>query len=328
MSELSKPLLVTFLFLILSACASNSSKPDWLNEPYSQHPKSRYLVATASADNSNDADSRALAGLARSFEVAIQDQTLDFNKASINSRDGKREITNEQSVGRTINAFSSQVLEGASVDQRWRSEQGEHHSLAVLNKQEAARRFRTRLQEIDRDTSMLFARSNSAPNIVTKLSALEQARKLQIDRLQIDRNLSVVASAGISSRYSESYLRDRIKKILAAQRFAIQAKPSKLTTQLQSAVVQVGSKVNQSAAYTLQGHLDLNPIDKKQNWYWLRGALVLSLEYQGKIIAKQRIEIKESSTQHNMLSQRLFNKLTANMGNHFYALLTSAQDMK
>lgn len=319
-----KSLFLLSVLLVFTGCASTPSSPKWLNKPYDKHPKSRYLVSVASADNSNDADSRALAGLSRNFEVAIKDTTMDFSKASVARKNKQQVITNESNVTRTLNAFSSEVLEGASVDERWKSEQGLHHSLAVLNKAQAARRFRGRLHSMDSDTSRLVAKSSSTANLVVALSALEKARQLQQERLQLDRNLSVVAGSGKPTRYSESYFRDQIYKILAKQRFRIQAEPSQLATQLQSAVSQVGSKVSNNAAYTLYGVLDMNEVIQKQGWFWLRGSLELKLEYNGKIIAKKRVELKEASKQQEMLETRMLDKLTAKMGNYFYSLLTSA----
>lgn len=319
-----KSLFLLSILLMFTACASTPSSPKWLNKPYDKHPKSRYLVSVASADNSNDADSRALAGLSRNFEVAIKDTTMDFSKASVTRKNKQQAITNESNVTRTLNAFSSEVLEGASIDERWKSKQGLHHSLAVLNKAQATRRFRNRLHRMDSDTSRLVAKSSSTANLVVALSALEKARQLQQERLQLDRNLSVVAGSGKPTRYSESYFRDQIYQILAKQRFRIQAEPSQLATQLQSAVSQVGSKVSNNAAYTLHGVLDMNKVMQKQGWFWLRGSLELKLEYKGKIIAKKRITLKESSKQQAMLETRMLDKLTAKMGNYFYSLLTSA----
>lgn len=324
----TQPLNLFLLFAVLamlSACSSNPAKPKWLNEPYDKHPKSRYLVSVAQADNSNDADSRALAGLSRNFEVAIQDRSMDFSKASVTRSSNQQNISNETNVTRTLNAFSSEVLEGASIDERWKSKQGEHHSLAILSKQEAARRFRGRLQTMDKDTRLLLSKSNSAPNLVVRLSALERARKLQTERLQIDRNLSVVTGSGKPNSYDEPYFRNRIYQILSKQTFNTQAEPNKLVAQLESAINQVGSKVSNNAQYILHGKLDMNEVSQQQGWFWLRGSLELSLEYQGKIIAKQRISLKESSMQKDMLQTRMLDKLTVNMGGYFYALLTSAE---
>lgn len=317
--------LLPAVLAMLSACSSAPTKPNWLNKPYDKHPKSRYLASVAQGDNSNDADSRALAGLARNFEVAIKDSSMDFSKALVIHSKEQRQITNETNVTRTLNAFSSKVLEGASIDERWKSGQGEHHSLAVLNKQEAARRFRGRLQTMDKDTRFLLAQSNSAPNLVVSLSALERARKLQLERLQIDRNLSVVARSGKLTRYDEPYFRNRIYQILSKQSFHIQAEQGPLITQLQSAVNQVGSKVSENALYSLHGKLDMNEVSKQKGWFWLRGALELSVQYQGKVIAKQRIALKESSVQEDMIQTRMLDKLTKKMGNYFYTLLTSAE---
>ncbi len=311
------------LLALLTACAAQ--QPKWLNNPYSEHAKSRYLVAVASADNSNDADNRALAGLSRTFEVAIKDRTLDFNKSTVSRLNGNQVVHNEVNASRSLNAFTSQVLEGALIDQRWRSKQGQHYSLATLNKSEAARRFRGRLNTLDKDSQWLANRGTSGANIVQRLSALEAARKLQLERLQINRNLSVVAKTGKTSRYSEAYFRERIYQDLAKTTFKIQTKSKKLAPLLANGVHQVGSKTLDTGAYTLIGTLDTVPVIQKQRWYWLRGSLELSLQYQGKTIAKQRWSIKTSAQQKEMVQSRMLNNLANKIPNYFYTLLTSAK---
>lgn len=309
---------------LLSACAAQ--QPKWLNDPYSEHSKSRYLVAVASADNTNDADNRALAGLARTFEVAIKERSKDESSASVERINGKQVMHNEVNASRSLNAFTSQVLEGAMIDQRWLSKQGRHYSLATLNKSEAARRFRGRLNTLDKDSRWLASRGNSGANIVQRLSALEAARTLQLERLQINRNLSVVAKMGKTSQYSEPYFRSRIKQILAQQRFRVQAqKSSELVPLLTSAVHHVGSKVSDTGSYTLVGRLDSNPIVQRQKWFWLHASMELNLQYNGKVIAKQRWSVKTSATQKEMVQSRMLDKLSNNMANYFYTLLTSAK---
>ena len=76
-----KTKIITTLILgfVLTGCGS--TQPDWVDKPAEQYPQQRYLSAVGEADDRNTADGRALANLAKIFEVAIKDSSLDFSRA-------------------------------------------------------------------------------------------------------------------------------------------------------------------------------------------------------------------------------------------------------
>ena len=71
--------IITTLLLGLVLTACSSKQPDWVDNPGEEFPQKRYLSAVGEADNRSTADDRALANLAKIFEVAIRDNSLDFS---------------------------------------------------------------------------------------------------------------------------------------------------------------------------------------------------------------------------------------------------------
>jgi len=99
------------LGFVLTACSSN--QPDWLDKPSGQYPPQRYLSAVGEADDRNTADGRALANLAKIFEVAILDRSLDFALARVSSdQSGSAQSSNTQNTERYLTTEARQVLEG------------------------------------------------------------------------------------------------------------------------------------------------------------------------------------------------------------------------
>ena len=82
------------------------------------------MSAVGSADDRDTAGDRALSNLAKIFEVAVSDNSLDFASAKVITTGGQSATENEQKVSRSINTTVDQVIEGARVAEFWENEQG------------------------------------------------------------------------------------------------------------------------------------------------------------------------------------------------------------
>jgi hypothetical protein len=310
--------------LLLGGCAAGGGQPSWITTSPDSYPDQKYLTASASADEQNSADSRALANLARIFEVTIEDSAIDFSQATVTAVGDTRQVSNEQRAARSVNTFANQVLEGARVVEHWRGETGPHFSLAALEKAPAAKRFRGEIRTIDQQSDDLRDYAiNQANNPVAALSALEKTRLLQINRAQLNRNFSVVTGNGLPSKTSAASVETEIREALAVLEFDVNADPVMITENLQAAVASLGAKVSAKSAYVVAAVLDTEPVQKKQDWYWLRGSLELSLIKNGETLAKQRWPIKVSATDKGIVAQRAKDQLADKLPNYLYQLLTA-----
>jgi len=324
MKAIKLPVIV-LATVLLSACFS-AKQPVWITKAAEQYPAAEYLSASGSSDVQNTADSRALANLARIFEVAIEDSAMDFSEAVVSNQGGQRQVKNEQRAARSVSTFAQQVLEGAQVVEHWRGDSGPHYSLAVLEKAPAAKRLRSEIHSLDKKTSDLRGyATNQASNPVAALSALEQARKTQLERAQLNRNLSVVAGQGIVARNNADSLATQIREALAVLRFDIEASPAQLGLGLQSAINALGAQYFERSAYIVEGKMDTEPLQNKQGWYWLRGSVQLVLRKGDEVIAKQRWPIKVSAIEKGMVEQRAQDHLSGQLPNYLFSLLTSAK---
>ena len=310
--------------LLLGGCAAGGGQPSWITTSPDSYPDQKYLTASASADEQNSADSRALANLARIFEVTIEDSAIDFSQATVTAVGDTRQVSNEQRAARSVNTFANQVLEGAKVVAHWRGETGPNFSLAALEKAPAAKRFRDAIRNIDQQTDDLRDYAvNQANNPVAALSALDKARLLQLERAQLNRNLSVLTGNGLPSKNSAALIETQIREALAVLVFDVNTTPAELNADLQAAIASLGSKVSASSAYIIEAVLDTEPVEKKQDWYWLRGSLELSLVKNGQTQAKQRWPIKVSATDKGMVAQRAKDQLAGKLTNYLYQLFTA-----
>ena len=312
------------LGLLLTACSS--TQPDWLDKPAQQYPPERYLSSVGEADDRSTADGRALANLAKIFEVAVSDRSLDFSKALVSNDQSETTASNTQQAERYVTTEARQVLEGARVVENWRSEEGKNYALAVLEKAPAERRLRDGLRNADRqiEDRVNYA-SQSAPNAVAALAALEQARKIEIGRSNLNRNLSVVSGNGIKAPYDQASLEKLLRNALATLHFHAVADSPRLQQSLESAIVTMGITLDKNAPYQLTAATDSAPVYQQQGWYWLRGSTELSLTYQGKTLAKKRWPIKISATDEVMVAQRAKDKQSEMMTAYLYELISMVE---
>ena len=309
----------------LAACSSTPSEPEWLSNAESSYPQSRYLSATGQADEREAADARALANLAKIFEVAVADSSLDFSEARVDTVAGNSAISNTVQASRSVSTEAQQVLQGARVAEHWQTEDGTEYSLAVLEKAPATRRFRSTVQQADTQTEALIAYAGGqAANPVAALAALEQARQLQQQRDSANRSLAVVSGRGIASSHSQADIEAMIRKGLSTLQFGSQAAKPALLDAVQSAIAALGIQYQKNSAYQVWGALDTEPVTQKQGWYWLRGSMQLSLRHNDESIATRRWPIKVSATDAGMVNQRARDQLSNDLANQLYQLLVSS----
>ena len=309
---------------VLTACSA--TQPEWVDRPSEQYPQQRYLSAVGEADDRNTADDRALANLAKIFEVAVSDRSIDFSQARVSADQSGLAASNVQSASRYVSTEARQVLEGAQLVESWQGQEGKTYSLAVLEKSPATRRFREAVRGADRQINdRVNYVSQQAPNPVVALAALEQARKIEIRRSSLNRNLAVVSGKGIKAVHDQASLEKLLRNALASLHFHAEADSAELQQNLESAIGILGITLDKNAPYLLTASMDTEPVQQQQGWYWLRGSTQMSLVFQGETLASRRWPLKVSAQDEGMVEQRAKDKLSEQMIAYLYELITSVQ---
>lgn len=314
--------------ILLSACSSTPEAPAWLDGADVNYPTNVYLTASGQAQSSSVADNRALANLAKIFEVSIADESIDFSEASISQSNASgstvRQVENKQTLSRFVNTQAQQVLQGTSIVERWQDPvTGQQSSLAVMKKAPAAALFMQSIRAADEQTNAAVKYAEQqAPNPLIALSALESARERQITRLNDNNNLRVVTGNDVNVLYSVETLTQMIKTRLAALAFATSATDEQALLSLQSGAAEVGVQLQDDSQYQLVLTLNKGAVEQRQAWYWLQGNVVLNVMDGDKSIANKRWPFKISAQSEQLLEQRLAVKLNAALPDYVYQVLT------
>ncbi|MBA55439.1 MAG: hypothetical protein CMK89_13370 [Pseudomonadales bacterium] len=323
--QIGRVWLLLSMLAAVASCSSTGGKPEWVDQPESAYPATTHLTAVGSADDRNTAADRATANLAKIFEVAVMDSSMDFSSATVSSAQGQQVVTNEQEITRTVSTEARQVLSGAQVVEYWESEQGRVSALAILAKQPAATRFQQTIMSLDREVKDLIGfASNQAESPVTALNALKRARLAQIKRDQANQNLMIVADGrGISSPYDAAAVETLIRNALTSINVQVMAEDPSLKAEIQQALATLGVPIVEQSNLQLRGDIDVAPVEEKQGWFWLRGSYELIFQDGTKVLAKQRWPVKVSSTEANLLPQRLRDEVNSKLPNYVFELLSS-----
>lgn len=306
--------------LILNACSHVADKPDWVDTESSHYNSERYLSASAQGDSRQVADNRALGNLAKIFQVSITDKSVDFSEAKII----QGELENKLTASRVVNTSASQVVRGARIAEHWQDPvTGKFTSLAVIEKQPAAAALTTEIEAADNFTrDAIYYATELAPNPLLALNSLETARQRQLSRTNDNHNLRVLTGSGISTKYSVESLTEKIRTSLSKLNLAISSNESSYLEVLQGSIATVGANIIDKSVYQVSLVIEKQAVTQGQSWYWLRGGIVLEVFDKGVVISQLRQAFKVSAQDKTLLTQRLKNKLTAELPAHIYTLLT------
>jgi hypothetical protein len=233
--------------------------------------------------------------------------------------------SNVQAASRYVSTEAKQVLEGAQLVESWQGQEGKTYSLAILEKAPATRRFREAVRGADRQIGdRVNYASQQAPNPVAALAALEQARKIENQRSNLNRNLAIVSGKGIKAPHDQASLEKLLRNALASLHFHAEADSAELQQNLESAIGTLGITLDTKAPYLLTASMDTEPVQQQQGWYWLRGSTQMSLLFEGETLASRRWPLKVSAQDEGMVGQRAKDKLSEQMSAYLYELITSA----
>lgn len=322
--SLNVTLFIVFL-TILSGCTSVSKQPKWLTSQSENYPAKQYLVAVGEADNQALADNRALANLAKIFEVTIADTSTDVMQASVLGNGANKIIKNEQQLSRSINTEVKQVLEGARITDRYQGKNGLYYSQAVLKKSAIGRKLRRSILTADREVanSITFASQQALANPFLALTTLEQARQVQLQRESDNRKLQVISGRGVTEKANSADIAQMIRQSIAELQFDIDADTKEAFDLLAAALGSVGSRITENAPYQVTLTVDKLPIKYRQNWYWQRGSVELVIYNTSGALLKKRWPFKVSGQEPELTEQRLNDHLTKQLPAYFYTMLTS-----
>jgi hypothetical protein len=304
--------------IVLFACASAPTTPDWVNGKSAKYPDSAYLVGRGQADTQEDARNRARADLAKILEVGVSAKSTDVTTFS--SEGGGK---TESQVSRNITTRTDQIVRGIQIPEVWQDPKTKSTwALAVLSRSQASIGLRADIDRLDAATRGYVAQARGAPDLLTQVASAAKAYDSQRERDAVQRTLQVIdiTGQGVPPEMNSGQLASDLSALLKRLHMKPQAAPGSqdgLERLLSAALSQAGfvPEDGAGAPYVLFGSLQLDDLGMIDGWYWMRGTLEVQLSEtaSGKVRGNKRWEIKTSSQQKSTATRRAMDEVDATL---------------
>ena len=299
--------------LLLSACATRPSQPDWVDGASGQYPAAQYLIGRGQAASLEEAKDRARADLAKIFEVSVVVDTEDVQAFKAGGKEGGAGEYATQ-ARRRIATRAEQIVQGIQIAELWQDPKTRaQHALATLPRLQTAASLRQEIDRLDAATRSDLERARAAGDLFLKIAAASRAYEAQLERQSYQKSLKVVdvTGQGIAAPWSRDKLRADLAELLGRVRIApriVQDDAGGLESVVSGALAGAGFLIEtgQSPEYVLEAAFPLEDLGLKEGWYWQRGALEVRLveAASARVRGTQRWSIKSSATDHAVARRR------------------------
>jgi hypothetical protein len=273
------------MVLVLAGCATKPEQPDWIAGNSAKYPDAQFLIGRGQADTPGQARDRARADLAKVFQVAVDEVSVDVTSYTRSESGTSTQSGLEAQATRTVRATTAQVVKGVVIAEQWQAEAGDdHHALAALERAPAMNRLRAEIRTLDDATEAAIAAARASGDLIGQIGGAQRAVSTQFDRLAEQRVLRIVDPSGVGEppRYDLGQLIKDRDTLLARVKLT-----STITSDSLGGLAELVPAAIANAGFTPtttgQATHDLNTgfehtaFRDAQGWYWLRGALTITL---------------------------------------------------
>lgn len=302
--------------LLLTGCMQSTGvvsadRPDWLSTESVEYPNAQYVTANGSAEDPERAKNRALANLAKVFELRIRESSTAIQDVQSRKQDGDEDVISSQRLTQNVQTQTSKIIDGARIAEQWFDKvEFTHYAFAVLDRKQAGNNIRSEIERLDAETQHELNRLQQSAAI-QQVALLSKALSLQAERAALQKTLKVIdlSGRGMPAQWNLAQLREQMDNALLKMRMALAIKNDdmgELANVVGGAMGKAGFPANNTAYdYILTSSFDAQPAFQNQGWHWLRGTLVLQLtDASGRVMGNRSWPIKVSSAQPEMLTPR------------------------
>ena len=311
-------LTILLATLLVAACMqstavmSTGDAPEWVSSEPEMYPNFKYMSATGSASQAEQAKARALSNLAKIFEVQIREVSTTSQDTQTSKKGDIETVESSARIASTVNLKTDKMVQGARIAEQWQSSADlTYYALAVLDRTQAGNNIRGEMRRLDEETQHALDQYSRREDALLKISDLHNANTLQQDRQILQRTLKIIDIKGNGSpaRWNLAELNERLQQELRSLPLQTAVKVDDiggLNNVLQGAASKAGFNVG-NAGYQLAASLETQqPIDQG-DWHWLKATLKIELIAQDgvTVIGYQSWSLKVSASGPSQLDARM-----------------------
>jgi hypothetical protein len=156
-----------------------------------------------------NAESSALANVAKIFEAQVSSASKDYQSAFSNGK----EALEVQSVETLTQVSTKKLLAGVKIVETWSDGKGVTYALAALERGPAAATVREKIVELDKKISSAIAKASSSDDKLKKVTSLRNAGKDMQERMALNAELRIIAKdgQGVSPEHSPADIASQLE---------------------------------------------------------------------------------------------------------------------
>ena len=310
---------IVVICIALSACtqspviSNTDGLPGWVSGEAVDYPNARYVYATGSASESEVAKDRALANLAKGFELHVRETSTTTQDVQTHKAGDVESVQSSARIASKVNVHASKMMNGARIAEQWQNpEDLTHYALAVLDRAQAGNSARDEISRLDQEIAFTMSNAENREDSLQKVADLQQAIMMQEERNSLQKTLKILDLDGRGKPSSWNLAELRARQMQSLQSLNMRGivlvdAVGELDKVFQAAMSNAGFKHTPGdMGYTLSASMQTQDAMQKQGWYWLRGSLDVQLVApDGSVIGNKAWPLKVSSQQANQLHQRM-----------------------
>jgi len=321
--------ILPVMFFLLSGCTQSpgmvnaDEKPGWVNGQPVDYPNTGYLYASGSASEAEVAKDRALANLAKIFELHISESSTTTQDVQTHKSDGIESVQSSARIASKVNVHTGKMINGARIAAQWQNPDDlTHYALAVLDRTQAGNNIRGQISKLDRETAFIMANAENRQDSLHKVADLQEAIVMQSERNALQKTLKIIDLDGRGKPSSWNLAELKEQQMQSLQSLKMKAvvpvdSVGELDKVFQGAMSNAGfTQTSSDTGYTLSASMETQDTRREAGWYWLRGTLKVRLAAaDGTVIGNRSWPLKVSSQQVNQLNQRMLAEIDKKLKN-------------
>lgn len=310
--------LVFFVILSLGSCASRAnSAPEWVTNPESLYSSKEFLFAVGSGASKKSAENDALSLLARSIQQNIV-TTSDTRKTFAGSDSDGFSSSYDHSASVT-SVSQIKDIPGVSFPQSWIAPNSTAYVLAVLNREEAGRFYRQKINDLsvvigkeivfasenEGTFGALFALRNASEAAWENQGYIEVLAGIHPDMYRLI-NLDYVSPQAVDVLVARQQEKIHVEVEVEGD------SNNRLGSILDSAIASIGitsaPKSDEKLGYILRGQASMEPLKHDSKYEYVR--FVMNVELLDKATDKTLLSFskngREAHVSYNEAVQRAY----------------------
>jgi hypothetical protein len=263
---------------------SNSRKPEWVDNKYSQYSDAKYMVEIGQGSSLKDAKRDGASALAQIFKTSIKVETSIKTRYKELASGGSSDATEETTFDQDITQLADQELVNVNFGESWTNDLGQVHVLAFIDRQVTGNIYRERIGENSKTVLNFLSRSEEQSSLIREYAYYDAAyvvaetNRVLMEQLEI---ISLPMARTMSIPYDLDDIRDKRKDAAFSMTFRISIEndqDGKVTSVIKDELTSFGFSIDSQGALSVTGNVSLDQIELDNNYSNIKYYLLLNIE--------------------------------------------------